>query len=289
MNKEKPRWRRRLFIFLALFVVAVVVGGLFLKNYVTPTIRTEINTQLLTVGDENYSVALAGDKKIVKFGRLPFGIYPGGVAFDDADEAAEYLEEIGKVESGWKVYVLSGDFELDTILAGERRFTNKSLLVIKEARERIEIGYETFDQTPKSGWRLLADEKKHAEAATLIEEFLTNGDELTPSQIRNLNFHAGQMHAFADNYVSAIQRFRLTLVATEPEDSPIRWNAYVNATIAFLENDKDTLASCRNEISKGPKFGDVVPNLSVVDSLISHLGKSYSEAYESHRGMQEER
>ncbi|MGH8469551.1 MAG: hypothetical protein ACREX3_03610 [Gammaproteobacteria bacterium] len=95
----------------------------------------------------------------------------------------------------------------------------------------------------------------------------------------NLRFHAGQVYAFADQRDHARARFKTALFAKEPADSPIRWNAYVRATIAFLERDRKILTSFREEIAKGRKLQGVVPNLDIVDRLIEYFDEPYSVAY----------
>jgi hypothetical protein len=65
----------------------------------------------------------------------------------------------------------------------------------------------------------------------------------------------------------------------EPEDSAIRWNAYVRATIAFLEKDREELMRMRDEIADGPKLQGAIPNLDVVNRLIAHFDSPYSVAY----------
>ena len=161
---------RRIAAVLGSLLVMLAIGALLLKNYATPVQRDNINVPLYTIGDENYAAALKNGKNIVKFGRLPFGIYPGGLAFDDPLDAQEYLRSIGK-ESDWGVYQLSGDYELDTKLVNGKRCTTESLLVIGPAGQSEPsatmgtLDYQTFDQTPNSGWRQLAETGKYLEAA----------------------------------------------------------------------------------------------------------------------------
>ena len=133
VKQQKHVWKNRLLKFGAAVLLLAVVLAFWLKSYATPTIRDDIKAPLYTIGDANYASALADGKSIVKFGRSPFGIYPGGVAFDNTEDANAHLAAIGKKELGWKVYVLSGDFGQDTVLIGDQHYTNKSLLVQKEA------------------------------------------------------------------------------------------------------------------------------------------------------------
>ena len=99
------------------------------------------------------------------------------------------------------------------------------------------------------------------------------------SQRVNLNYYAGQMYAFADDYRTAIDRFNKSTYAQEPPELPLRWNAYVDATIAFLKKDIDRLKECREEIVQGPTFHGEKANLNVVDRLIKHFDEQYSKAY----------
>jgi hypothetical protein len=129
MSEKKTGWIRRLLVAAALTVTVVVTGGFAFKNYATPVQRANIEQPLYTVGDANYAVALNKGKNILKFGRLPFGVYPGGLAFSDPQDAWEHLRSIGK-DQEWGVYQLTGDFELDTKLVDDQRYTTVSLAVI---------------------------------------------------------------------------------------------------------------------------------------------------------------
>lgn len=290
MSQKKKRWMRRLAVTALCLVIVMVIGGLSFKRFVTPVMRSEVERSLYTVGDANYEAALNNGKNIVKFGRLPFGLYAGGLAFSDPQEAWEYLQIIGK-DQEWGVYRLSGDFELDTKLVEDQRYTTVSLVVLEgvepsdAADEMLAMNYKSFDQTPESGWRTLAADGKYAEAASTIDAYLEANQDLPDSQTRILMFHAGQMYAYARKNETAKQRFLESFVDEEPEDSPIRWNAYVRATIAFLDQDRQELERCRDVIAAGPKLGEVIPNLDVVESLLNQLGEPYAKAYEAHRGM----
>lgn len=103
--------------------------------------------------------------------------------------------------------------------------------------------------------------------------------DLDVSQRVNLNFHAGQMYAFADDYRTAIDRFNKSTYTEEPPELPLRWNAYVHATIAFLNKDMARLKECREDIFGGPTFDGEKANLDVVDRLIKHFDEPYAKAY----------
>jgi len=60
----------------------------------------------------------------------------------------------------------------------------------------------------------------------------------------------------------------------------VKWNAYVNATLAFLNKDKEKLIKYRNQIAQGLEIKAIIPNLDVVDALIANFDEPYSIAYE---------
>jgi hypothetical protein len=149
--------------------------------------------------------------------------------------------------------------------------------------DSLGLDFNTFDQSPGAGWRQLAENGSFLEAATLIDSYIKKHKNLNESQTTILNFHAGQMYAFADDYETAIDRFKRSSYAQEPPQLPLRWNAYVQATIAFLNEDLDRLKECRKEIAEGPTLEGEKPNLDVVDRLIRHFGERYSKAYGARR------
>ena len=145
--------------------------------------------------------------------------------------------------------------------------------------QELGLSYWAFDQRPGSAWRKIADEGKYLEAAKLIDRYEKEKKGLEEWQRVNLRFHAGQLYAAADQKDRALARFKTALFIKEPADSTIRWNAYVRATIAFLERDRKKLTELREEIAKGPKLQGVAPNLDVVDRLIEHFDEPYLAAY----------
>ena len=147
----------------------------------------------------------------------------------------------------------------------------------------LDLDYRSFAKGPNSSWRKVAREKGFEEAGELIDRYLKKHSDLGLSQKVNLNFHAGQMYAFAGHHETALERFKNAKYDPEPEEIPIRWNAYVDGTIAFLEKDKIKLLECRKQIAEGPKINGKAPNLNVVDSLIENFDKPYFEAYMASR------
>jgi hypothetical protein len=146
----------------------------------------------------------------------------------------------------------------------------------------LELSYRQFDQTPHSGWRVLAqDEKRFREAAALIEAYLLH-DGLDASERVNLHFHAAQCLASAGDAKSvldALGHLKQARYTAEPPDAPLRWNDYVGATEAFLKGDLDALKAARERIAAGPKLNGMPANLDVVDRLIARFGQPYRQAY----------
>jgi len=87
------------------------------------------------------------------------------------------------------------------------------------------------------------------------------------------------MYAFAGDYKTAIGRLENALMDVEPVDSPVRWNAYVRATVAFLKWDEAELVACREEMVRGQRAQGSIPNLEIVDGLIARFGAPYAQAY----------
>jgi hypothetical protein len=118
------------------FVIVVsltIVGWLGLKDVFTPLQRDNIDKPIYTIGDLNYEKAISAGKKVVKFGPAFWGIYPGGLAFEDVSKAEAFFkaqkQKFSAVSSDWGIYKLSVDFKLDTVKNGELFYLNKSLFV----------------------------------------------------------------------------------------------------------------------------------------------------------------
>lgn len=110
------------------------VGGYFwFMHYRTPMVRGEVASPMFTVAGPNYGVALASGGSPVVLGPLPgSAFYAGELAFRQPEEATQWLAQSGKANKGWRVYRLSGDFELDTHYIRGLAYTNKTLQVTAE-------------------------------------------------------------------------------------------------------------------------------------------------------------
>jgi hypothetical protein len=125
--------------FLKFSVFALVFAGLgtagyfWLEQYKTPLVREHAEAPLYTVGSPAKGDALHEGKPVLEWGPLPASaFYPGGLAFRTPAEALEWLVSSGKVQKNWRVYELSGDYNLDTHMVRGLPFTNKTLLISRE-------------------------------------------------------------------------------------------------------------------------------------------------------------
>jgi hypothetical protein len=137
------------------------------------------------------------------------------------------------------------------------------------------------------GWRALADQEGCLEvAADLIRVYR----ETRGSKSLMLYWHEGQLRAMAGATERAIELFEHS---RNPGKDTFGWNLYVDATIAFLRQDKPGLMEAREALARLPcpdefrprdQQGNPVdvswpPNLDVVDMLLECFGREYKEAY----------
>lgn len=157
---------------------------------------------------------------------------------------------------------------------------------------RLDI--HTFDQDPIKGWRALADRPECRVAAA---ELMSRYRVYTEARLKGLIWHEGQVRAEAGEIAAAIDLMgRAKRKPFEHGASQEDWNAYVDATIAFLHGHRPALLQARTRLAsfpwpKGHTYIDEngvthtsrpanwPMNLDVVDRLISCFGHPYAEAY----------
>ncbi|OLF73139.1 hypothetical protein AWH62_09350 [Maricaulis sp. W15] len=161
--------------------------------------------------------------------------------------------------------------------------------------EALELGFQEFDQS-EAGWRGVAREGCYLEAANLISNYKqANLDDLGLESTSRLEWHEGQMRAYAGDYSAAINLFRATF---DTRESGTADRHYAEATIAFLQHDRAALQAARDELADLPppegfeaaieRFERLYPdhpvptwplNLNVVDKLVRCFGATYEAAY----------
>lgn len=145
-----------------------------------------------------------------------------------------------------------------------------------EVERLLALDWESFDQdhTP-GGWRAIAGPDCYGAAAAMIELYLL-ASTMQPDahDSSSLRWHAGQMRAFAGDTEQAVALFRGAYDSPEiVAESGAGWNAYVDATIAFLESDRAALEAARERLAGEPRY------LEVTDRLLACFGRSYSAGF----------
>ena len=119
-----------------------------------------------------------------------------------------------------------------------------------EANALLALNPQQFDQDFSGGWRPLGDRDCHEAAAGLILAYIHHTDyTLSEAHIRLMRWHAGQMIANAGDYAAAIDLLDDTYA---PESDDPTWNLYVDATLAFLNRDRDSLLAVRDQLAATP-------------------------------------
>jgi hypothetical protein len=157
----------------------------------------------------------------------------------------------------------------------------------------LEQDFHTFDQS-EDGWRFLGRQDCFTEAADAIAVYRSHhGETLNADQQGGLIWHEGQMRAFAGDEEGAA----LLFAASRRSEDPVQLY-YVEATIAFLNKDRDALMEARENLLAIPQpegfdaaiarfrqnYPDHTPpewplNLNIVDRFVACFEDSYAVAY----------
>src|SRR5882762_7594832 len=139
-----------------------------------------------------------------------------------------------------------------------------SALLNNHLQTDLSLPYQEFDQTMGKGFRTMPEDCDN-ETADLIEAYIQKN-----GVVSSLVWHVAQFRAMAGDYNQAMARAKQVLRSKEDfAKSPLRWNDYVLATIAFLENDKASFIAHRNSVAEGAKsYSGNKRNLDLLDGLI---------------------
>ena len=153
-----------------------------------------------------------------------------------------------------------------------------------ELQSELDKSVFQFDQDKNGGWRALDHKGCTLQAAMLLDVYNLDDvrSEKKGDNRSGLYFHAGQLYAMAGAPHVAIRRFYSSLDPSEEaeKEQVLSWNAYVLATIGFLERNKEAVRFQRDQIAIGPKTDGNKVNLRVVDGLLKCWDKSYKDAYQ---------
>ena len=142
--------------------------------------------------------------------------------------------------------------------------------------------YGTFNNSVDKGWRGLAADSKYLDAANLIGRYIDANQPILESwQIGILRFHQGQMFGCAGRIQQALQAITEAKTHDLTGGNQADYSAYIDATAAFLREDKAALISARDDIQAAPSTGanDILRTKSQV--LVNKFGSSYRKAWEA--------
>lgn len=147
--------------------------------------------------------------------------------------------------------------------------------------DSLSLDYATFDQTPGSGFRVLAAAGCPSEAADLIEFYI----EETGAEQRSLVWHLAQMRGEADQIEAAITAARSTLDEGADRADGFRWNAHVRAYLGMLEQDREAFDQAVRELrgAAGAHRGNAM-NLDLWERLAPHFHLGYRKALQAAYG-----
>lgn len=141
-----------------------------------------------------------------------------------------------------------------------------------------------FDQSDR-GWRSL---NKNSKIIRVIKKYINKyidgrsfNDFVPPNEVNDLMhtgypitllfWHLGQFYAFENKKKKAI---KYMLLSKRFDEDGEHWNRYVDATIAFLKQDKEAFNLALDYSEKDENY-----NLHVLDSLDRNFDKKYKQAY----------
>ena len=161
--------------------------------------------------------------------------------------------------------------------APQARAADCGALLAEHVRTDLALDFDAFDQADATGWRPLADAGCDAETATLIARYAA----ARPHPHPVLAWHRAQALARAGDTAAAIAAARATLRPADAEArADFQWNAYAEATIAFLQGDRATLQARREQLARAAAgHPENQPNLNSVDRLQRCFGQPYKQAY----------
>lgn len=141
--------------------------------------------------------------------------------------------------------------------------------------------WHTFDQSGNGFRRLVTKERYCPQlAGELIVAYLASHPGLSVKERYVSEFHAGQQFAGVNDVARALAHFYRGFNPHEDSSSSNRWNAYVRATIAFLEQDRPTLEASLEVLEARQDNRMNAINLRLVRSFVKNFGRTYGEAVE---------
>jgi hypothetical protein len=127
-----------------------------------------------------------------------------------------------------------------------------------------------FDAATAPGWRALSAGECHAEAAQALGAYIA-----AHGHVYHLAFHQGQMLLYAGENAKARPLLLSALRPELPASAPFKWDAYVLATVAWIDGDRERFLRERAVLEAAREFAPNAMNLRVLDALGDSFGGSY--------------
>jgi hypothetical protein len=97
----------------SLIMIIAVTAWIDIQRISVPMIRSSPLHPIYTISSSNDASALQQGKTVIKLGPCLFGLYAGAIAFKSELEAKDFMGQKGYDPNKWKIYQLSGDYQLD--------------------------------------------------------------------------------------------------------------------------------------------------------------------------------
>lgn len=148
-------------------------------------------------------------------------------------------------------------------------------LLAQHRASDMSLSYEQFDQTEGQGLRALAG-RCEREAEQLVLRYIA----AHPPGNSTLWWHAAQAAAGAGDYAAAAAHAQRALVDPAKLDGdPLRWNEYVQASIAYFQRDRAGLQHYRDLIAADSRgFWGNEMNVNLLDAMLAHFDEGYAVA-----------
>ena len=104
---------KRFLLPLSLIIFAAVAAWVDIQRISVPMIRISPLHPIYTISSPDDATALAQGKTVIKLGPCLFGLYPGAMAFKSPTEAKDFIGLKGYDPKKWRIFQLSGDYQLD--------------------------------------------------------------------------------------------------------------------------------------------------------------------------------
>ena len=130
-----PTRRKRIrLMLLGATLLAIAMVSYELRNASRITVSVSPQQPVYTVGRASDAKKIASGEQVIRYGPMFWGLYPGVPAFRTPGAARKFLEDNMMDRAEWRVYQLSGEYDLDVDEAQSPNRINKSLAVVEQVK-----------------------------------------------------------------------------------------------------------------------------------------------------------